>query len=367
MKKRIAILVDSLNGGGAERVCLTLTKTLIQMGHDAQLIVLKNKCDYEAPIEIPTHFLENDPSYRLHLSKNRRSLLNKFRFFLKNHASFDLIIANLDESHHLLASANIPNSLYVIHNSIEQSVKRSIKLGPIKYLRKLSAIKVLNKKNVVCVSEGLKNEIMESNRISPTSITTIYNPVDTSLIKKLANENLPQDISKPYCIHIGRFAKQKRHDVLFKAMQIDQTINMVLLTRKSKKLIKMIRKFELEDRITIREFIQNPYPLIKHAQALVLSSDFEGFGLVISEALACNTPVVSTDCPHGPSEQLFGSLKKYLVEKNDPQKLMETTKSAIDNKSDFFEVDVLNKFDPFIITQKYLDLIPKINQDQTCI
>ena len=40
----------------------------------------------------------------------------------------------------------------------------------------------------------------------------------------------------------------------------------------------------------------------KKSQFLVLSSDYEGFGLVIVEAMACGIPVVATKCPHGPSE-----------------------------------------------------------------
>lgn len=60
----------------------------------------------------------------------------------------------------------------------------------------------------------------------------------------------------------------------------------------------------IAERVIFAGFQSNPYPLIKHAALLVLSSDSEGFGNVLVEALLCGTPVVSTRCPGGPAEIL---------------------------------------------------------------
>src|SRR5207248_8646490 len=60
----------------------------------------------------------------------------------------------------------------------------------------------------------------------------------------------------------------------------------------------------LRDDVAFLGFRENPYPFIKRATALVLSSRYEGFGNVLVEALALGTSVVSSDCPHGPAEIL---------------------------------------------------------------
>ena len=73
----------------------------------------------------------------------------------------------------------------------------------------------------------------------------------------------------------------------------------------------------------------NPYPYIRHADLLVLASDYEGFGRVIAESLICGTPVVSTDCPSGPRDILTGELANYLVACDDEAALAEKIASAV--------------------------------------
>ncbi|MBP0556258.1 glycosyltransferase, partial [Mycobacterium tuberculosis] len=87
---------------------------------------------------------------------------------------------------------------------------------------------------------------------------------------------------------------------------------------------------EISDKVVFTGFKSNPYPYIKHAKCLVLSSRFEGFGRVIAEALAVDTPVISTDCPYGPSELLP---KQNLVPVDDIDALAQLLEQAMANPS----------------------------------
>ncbi len=105
----------------------------------------------------------------------------------------------------------------------------------------------------------------------------------------------------------------------------------------------MVKKAGIEDRVVFVDSRQNPYPLIANADALILSSDWEGLPGVVVEALICGTPVVSTRCNYGPSEILTGPQASFLVEPGDAVALASAIRAILDEPPDLKQVD-LDKF-----------------------
>jgi glycosyltransferase involved in cell wall biosynthesis len=66
----------------------------------------------------------------------------------------------------------------------------------------------------------------------------------------------------------------------------------------------LIRELQIEGDVELVGFASNPYQYMSRAAVFVLSSKWEGLPTVLIEAMACGSPVVSTDCPHGPREIL---------------------------------------------------------------
>jgi glycosyltransferase involved in cell wall biosynthesis len=77
----------------------------------------------------------------------------------------------------------------------------------------------------------------------------------------------------------------------------------------------------LEHAVDFLGFRPNALPYFRRADAFVLSSRCEGFGNVIVEALGCGTPVIATNCEHGPAEILDGGRYGVLVPPEDPAEL----------------------------------------------
>ena len=78
--------------------------------------------------------------------------------------------------------------------------------------------------------------------------------------------------------------------------------------------------------------VDNPFHLMKNAQAFILSSKVEGFGLVLVEALYCGTKVISSNCPTGPSQILLNGDAGELFEVSNIKELLNKLEIIINKK-----------------------------------
>lgn len=360
--KNIAIIIDSLAGGGAEKVMITLASALVEQGHQVTFFSLKKVAQYEIPPSISLIFPLADFKGQVRGWFNRDKLASMLKASVKNaersHGEFDMVLVNLHESYRLASACDLKRCFYIMHSSYEQELKREKRMGPLKYLYMKQILKNLKGKDLVAVSEGVTREIEQSSVLAPKSVTCIYNPFEIEQIRQLAD--LPMEIEPPdkYIVHVGRAAKVKRHDVLFQALKnIQEDYKLVCLASNTRKLKKLAKKYDVENRVVLPGFTANPYTWIKRAEVLVLSSDFEGLPTVLIESIICGTKVVSTDCPHGPNEILQGDLSRYLVPRRAPEALAKTVNMAIENDMPLAKHPILDEVSAVQITQRYLDLL----------
>lgn len=361
MKKRIAIAIDTLTGGGAEKIVLTLAEQFQQMGHEVHILVMHDERLHTIPDGIHVHICFDLPLKKtmsvFRIGRSISDLKSRINEIEKQYGKFDIFYSNLDSANQLMIGTGVAPLYCVIHSTVEQSLKRQAQLGPIAYYKLLSAIKCLNGQKLICVSNGIREEIVNTGRIKPAEITTIYNPFDSELIKKLSSENNPEIPEEDFIVHVGRFAKSKRHDLLFKALlEMNNNIKLVLLCKNTKKAVKAVNKYGVADRVIIPGFQSNPFPWVKKAKALVLCSDFEGLPNVLIEGIQCQTPVVSTDCPFGPNEILTGELAECLVPMNNVSALAAKIDWVLENKPNMANAEILDKVKVRTIAEKYLEL-----------
>ena len=170
---------------------------------------------------------------------------------------------------------------------------------------------------VVAVSRGAAESVRRSLGVDAGRVHTIYNGVPARRIWRLAQEKVTHpwfaDGEPPVVLSVGREAPPKDYPTLVEAFGLarrEVDARLVILGKLSApyraKLKSLARGLGAEGDFGFVDFDENPYRYMRRAGLLALSSRWEGLPTVILEALACGTPVVSTDTPYGPREILGG-------------------------------------------------------------
>ncbi len=151
----------------------------------------------------------------------------------------------------------------------------------------------------VAMSPAMRDEAIATMRVDPSRISIIANPVTTAPnhVALLARRNGLQD--RPLLVGVGRLEPQKRWDRLIDAVALvdNQQAQLVIVGEGSERpaLTAQIDRLGLAKRVSLPGYISDPAPYLAGADAVVLTSDFEGVPNVLREALALGTPVVATE------------------------------------------------------------------------
>ncbi len=182
----------------------------------------------------------------------------------------------------------------------------------------------------IAVSRGVANDLCFFAVIPRSKISVIYNPVIGTDFDDVCKCDPPHpwllNKTRPTFVFVGRLTAQKDPHTLLKAMAslLNTSEARLIIVGEGEEeaaLRRYARQRKIEDAVAIVGFKVNPLPWIKHADALISSSRYEGFGNSIVEALACGTQVIATDCPHGPSEILLEGDLGALVPVGDSEAL----------------------------------------------
>lgn len=355
--KRILLVIDSLRIGGAERVTLTLAKQFTAMGHKVDLITVDAEIRLNIPEEVRHFTIDFNRSFCDYTRYSRKLHQMIYKLTEENKAEYDLILVHLQKSVRLMRTFSHPRIYFCVHTIVSRS-SLSGRTGFRKVLKKKRLQRIYNGLNIITVSQGIADDLIANVGIKPKSIQCIYNPVDSKELEQKAYEHIGVEIGTPYIIHVGRLTASKRHDLLleaFKVSGIDAKLIIVGDGKEAASIKAHISALNLENKVIMTGFMDNPYPLIKNARMLVLTSDYEGFAIVLVEALMLGTIVVSSDCPSGPSEILSDDLQEYLVEPDNVDVLAQKIMTVF-NKGYTIPKSVLARFESGHIAKQYLAL-----------
>lgn len=355
--KKIAIFIPDLRGGGAERVFVNLANEMIKRGISVEFLLLQNRGDLLCELHkdiVVTSFNAN---------KIRHGFFPLMKWLKNNNPDF-LIAAMWPLTIISVVAtklSNVDTKLMVSdHNTLSKSTSsRSFigKLGlslSIKWLYPLADIRH-------SVSKGVKDDLIRFSGLNKSlSYHVIYNPV------ALNNINTPKNNKKRRIINVGSFKTQKNQILLveafYKLINLKSCFNveMVILgegpLRES--IQNKIRELGVEDRVILPGFSNNVSDYYASSDLFVLSSDYEGFGNVIVEAMSTGLPIVSTDCESGPREILEDGKYGKLVPVGDANALAEAMYQSLNAEHDHEALKRRAKdFSVEKIAQQYLDVM----------
>ncbi len=322
---RVCIFLPSLAGGGAERVMVTLANGFTARGRDVFMVLAEGSGPFRNDL---------DASVKVEILGCRHTILSasKFAAFLRR-CNPDIVLSALIHANiaSVLACKSVPNLKAILseRNSVNKTLLRKGILFRAIY-RVLINRYYAKSHSIICVSDGVARELSEWKCLKAARFRTIYNPIDIAEIRRRSTETTETSPHShpdlPLVVACGRLVPLKRFDMLLKSFRalLDQTpCNLSIIGEGPERdnLERTVEELALTNHVRLPGFLKNPFPLIGRASAFALSSNHEGLPGVLIEAMALGTPVVSTDCPHGPREILEGGRWGRLVPIGDPDAL----------------------------------------------
>jgi glycosyltransferase involved in cell wall biosynthesis len=338
-KATVAIMLETLPGGGMERSCLKLIIGIQKRGFSADLILRSQEGELLSIVPKEINIVSFAKSRMLttlfplirYLRREKPAVLITNFYPVSIVAVMAKIFARSRDTRLIIVErCNLSNQKHF------NSFRRKIFLFFMRWLYPKAD-------RIVGVSNGVSRDIEQCLGLKKESVKTIYNGVIDEGFFERANEPLKHKWFKPgpppVLLAVGRLVDQKNFSILLKAFAL-------LREKREAKLIilgegylrpdleKLTEELGLRNDVDMPGFDINPLKYYKICSVFVLSSRLEGLAGVVIEALACGCPIVATDCPSGPAEILENGKYGLLVPVGDPKAMAEAMSKALDMPHD---------------------------------
>ena len=374
----IGIVVDSLGGGGAERIALVVAEGLAAAGHRVDLLLCTTRGHYLPAVRgyarvctLHTRYWSSrrrelrravHPSVRVaHFGPRWSPLWFSWLRVAARLPGIAPALCSSKQAHTALAAADYirrerPRALLALLEGGEVAALLGNRLAAQKTRvvvsfrcamvdRKPGALRFA--KNFLpsasaftAVSDGLAGDAAHEMNLPREKIRTIYNPVavPASLAAAAPAHAWFKDSSVAVILAAGRLFVQKDFPTLLRAFArlANQKMRLVIAGEGGERLAleNLASELGIAGRVDFPGWVANPFALMSRARLFVLSSRYEGLSNVLIEALACGCPVVSTDCPHGSREILENGKWGALVPVGDDAALAAAMEDALRTQPD---------------------------------
>lgn len=358
----ISLLLPDLRAGGAERVGVDLANALADLGHKVEFVLMRERGE----------FLEEARTRHSVVSLNaprvRNGIVPLVRYF-KSRRPDGLIASMWPLTFIAPLAAKLAGSsspiLGVEHSVISRQYANRGKLHRLALRATLKMSALMGTKQAG-VSRGAAEDIALLTGRPSDQIAVLHNPIPPRILPTeqeiQAVENLWPLPRGKRLLTVGNLKAVKNHKLLLEAFRLlddPQACLMIVGQGQMESELKQTSgRLGLADRVIFAGFQANPTPFYMTADLFILSSNIEGFGNVLVEALGCGLPVVSTKCPTGPEEVLADERYGLLTPVGDAEALCMGIRRALETR---WDQETLKRratdFFPTTVAHRYLEVI----------
>lgn len=309
MKEKVAFFVESMHCGGAERSLLSLLNNISHEKYDIDLLVIKKGGEFEKFIPSWINYKSVDPAFgiigrvKFKIQSRLKPNVHKAQLFWR---SFRNQIEIYSEEYDIAVGWGQGFATYFIAEKIKSKKKFAwVNTDYEKAGYKFDYDKNIYEKfdKIVGVSEFVKDSMQKF--INKDRVTHIRNIIDADDIIVRANQLRSIDFNTDQLsiVSIGRLAKQKAFELsietakILDEKEIDFKWYIIGEGTERSNLELLIQSYNLNDKVILLGFRDNPYPYIKACDIYIQTSKFEGLGRTLIEAAILQKPIVSTDFP----------------------------------------------------------------------
>jgi glycosyltransferase involved in cell wall biosynthesis len=357
----VALLLPDMRGGGAERVNLNLANEFARMGLRVDMLLIQAVGELLPLL---------DPSVRvLELGGGRfRMAIRPLTRYLRDRPPASMLANMWPLSAAAVGLAwlcRATTRVVVVEHNAWLASERSHEALHRATLRVSARLVFPLAAGVVAVSQGAASDVVALSGLPAARVSVIPNPL-VGGHRAAAGETLAPEWSTGHhrkILAVGALKEIKDYPTLLRAFaRLVQTVDARLLVlgegEQRMALAELARDIGIADRVTFPGFSTTPERYFREADLCVMSSTGEGFGNVLVEALAVGTPVVSTDCPHGPREILGDGAYGMLVPVGDPEQLASAMAASLGQQHDAQRlIDRASMYSVAGAAASYLDLL----------
>lgn len=362
MDRRLAFFTQSLGGGGAERVVVTLANEFVRRGYTVDIVNSYYKEGYQKLLAPEVNVIVLNTRRRLLAAPHLARYLRQYRP--------DALLATVNTITAVAARmlARTPTRLV-----LREASTPSAKLAHQQESLRASRVFILSLRwlypradAIVAVSRNVAADLARFNPRLSAKTQVIYNPVISEEMLQQSYEPLAhpwfQPNQPPVVLAAGRLVALKGYDTLLHAFaQVvpQQEARLVILGEGEERtrLQQLAQQLGIEPLVDLPGFDLNPFRYMRRAGVFVLASRYEGLPNVLIQALACGCAVVSTDCPSGPREILDGGRYGALVAVDDVGGLAEAIGRVLQGERPQVPAEWLEQFRVERVAEQYLQVM----------